>query len=133
MFTLWNAVPVACSTGLVAGDTYYVNGTVNIATVTSFLAPASTITVTASPCCQWHIIASGDTCSLIADEHRITLATIEERNPSLGVICTIHFQLLEMRFVLMSWTIKQFQLRRCSRPYFTRHCSELLCLVRCGF
>jgi hypothetical protein len=97
-----HSVPAACSTGHVAGDAYYVNGTGNIATATSFLAPASTITVTASPCCQWHIVASGDTCSLIVDEHRVTLATIEERNPSLGVICTVYSQLLGVRFALMS-------------------------------
>ena len=72
MFTLWNAVPVAFSTGLVAGDAYYVNGTGKIATVISVLAPASTITVTTSPCCQWHIVAPGDTCSLIVDEYRVT-------------------------------------------------------------
>jgi hypothetical protein len=60
-----------------------------MASVASVLAPDCTITGTTSPCCQWHITASGDTCPLIVDEYGVTLATIEAWNPSLGIICAL--------------------------------------------
>jgi len=76
---------VDCS-NLIVGDAYCIqeDSAAQTTQASTSSAPTSTISGITSTCYSWHIVTSGDYCSLLEQEYRTSFYLLSVRNPSIN-------------------------------------------------
>jgi LysM repeat protein len=89
-FQEWNPSINSDCSNIIVGDAYCIDGdsTIKVTSVSTSSAPASTVSGTASVCYSWHIIISGDYCSLLEEEYGISFDLFRVWNPSINNECS---------------------------------------------